>query len=122
MPIYEYVCKKCGHQQEALHKVDEKPRLACEECGAKPLSKLVSAAGFRLSGSGWYETDFKSDNKKNLAGEASEATPKVETPAKTVDAKPKVEPVKAEVAKPEPVKKAKTSSPKSKSAARSSKR
>lgn len=121
MPIYEYVCKKCGHEQEALHKVDEKPRLACDECGAKPMSRLVSAAGFRLSGSGWYETDFKSDNKKNLAGETAEAASKVETPAKTTDAKPKAEPVKA-AAKPEPAKKAKTSSSKSKSAARSSKR
>jgi putative FmdB family regulatory protein len=122
MPIYEYVCKKCGHQQEALHKVDEKPRLACDACGAKPLSKLVSAAGFRLSGSGWYETDFKSDNKKNLAGDAAEVKPAVETPAKGTDDKPKAEPVKAETAKAEPAKPAKSTSPKSKSASRSSKR
>lgn len=101
MPIYEYVCKKCGHQQEALHKVDEKPRLACDECGAKPLSRQVSAAGFRLSGGGWYETDFKSDKKKNLAGDKSEPA------AKTEDSKPKLETAKAEPAKAEPAKKEK---------------
>lgn len=103
MPIYEYVCKKCGHEQEALHKVDEKPRLACDECGAKPLSRQVSAAGFRLSGGGWYETDFKSDNKKNLAGE------KVDASAKTEDSKPKTEATKVEPAKAEPAKKPKAS-------------
>lgn len=81
MPIYEYVCKKCGHEQEALHKVDEKPRLACDECGAKPLSRMVSAAGFRLSGGGWYETDFKSDKKRNLAGDKNEAASSACAPA-----------------------------------------
>ena len=102
MPIYEYVCKKCGHQQEVLHKVDEKPRLACEECGAKPLSRQVSAAGFRLSGGGWYETDFKSDKKKNLAGEKSETPVKADKADKADnadDTKPKVEASKAEPAK-----------------------
>lgn len=102
MPIYEYVCKKCGHEQEALHKVDEKPRLACDACGAKPLSKLVSAAGFRLSGGGWYETDFKSDQKKNLAGDKSEPA------AKTEDSKPKTETAKAEPTKKKEEKPAKS--------------
>ncbi len=102
MPIYEYACKKCGHHQEALHKVDEKPRLACDKCGAKPLSKLVSAAGFRLSGGGWYETDFKSDKKKNLAGDKSEPA------AKTEDSKPKAETAKAEPAKKKEEKPAKS--------------
>lgn len=111
MPIYEYVCKKCGHQQDELHKVDEKPRLACDECGAKPMSRLVSAAGFRLSGGGWYETDFKSDNKKNLAGDKSEAPAAACTP--TGCDKP------ACAAKPEPAKKSKAKSGKSSSAAAS---
>lgn len=99
MPIYEYVCKKCGQHHEVLHKVDEKPRLACDHCGAKPLSRQVSAAGFRLSGSGWYETDFKSDNKKNLAGDKTVA------PVTAEESKPKAEPVAATPVKTEPVKK-----------------
>jgi putative FmdB family regulatory protein len=101
MPIYEYVCKKCGHQQEALHKAEEKPRLACDECGAKPMSRQVSAAGFRLSGGGWYETDFKSNNKKNLAGDKVE---KSDAPVKAGEGKPKAEATKTETAKAEPAK------------------
>lgn len=112
MPIYEYVCKKCGQHHEVLHKVDEKPRLACDQCGAKPLSRMVSAAGFRLSGAGWYETDFKSDNKKNLAGDKSE------TPTKTEDSKPKAAAAKSEPAKAEPVKKDKPAKSQDKSAAK----
>lgn len=67
MPIYEYQCEKCGHQFDALQKISEKPLKKCPECGNNSLTKLISAAGFRLKGGGWYETDFKSGNKKNLA-------------------------------------------------------
>lgn len=71
MPIYEYQCKACGHELEVIQKISEEPLKFCPECGQPELSKLVSAAGFRLKGGGWYETDFKSgDKKKNLAGEA----------------------------------------------------
>ena len=67
MPIYEYQCEKCDHQFDTLQKLSEKPLKKCPECGKMALTKLVSAAGFRLKGGGWYETDFKSGNKKNLA-------------------------------------------------------
>ena len=67
MPIYEYVCKECGHEFEALQKVSDEPLKTCPACERESLKKKISAAGFRLSGSGWYETDFKSDRKKNLA-------------------------------------------------------
>lgn len=66
MPIYEYSCKKCGEDIEILHKIDEKPKEACPACGSRALMRKVSAAGFRLSGGGWYETDFKKAGKKNL--------------------------------------------------------
>lgn len=70
MPIYEYRCKGCGHELEVIQKITEEPLKFCPECGQPQLNKLVSAAGFRLKGGGWYETDFKSgDKKKNLAGE-----------------------------------------------------
>ncbi len=71
MPIYEYRCEDCGHQLEALQKMSDKPLTDCPECGKPALKKQVSAAGFRLSGSGWYETDFKSGNKRNLAEKES---------------------------------------------------
>ena len=67
MPIFEYICDNCGHEFETLQKVSEAPLKKCEACGAKKLRKKISAAGFRLSGSGWYETDFKSGKKKNVS-------------------------------------------------------
>ncbi len=67
MPIYEYQCAKCQHQFDTLQGLHDKPLRKCPECGKLALTKLVSAAGFRLKGGGWYETDFKSGNKKNLA-------------------------------------------------------
>jgi len=68
MPIYEYQCEQCDHQFDTLQKLSDKPLRKCPECGKLKLTKLVSAAGFRLKGGGWYETDFKSGSKKNLAG------------------------------------------------------
>ena len=65
MPIYEYACKACGHRHEALQKMSDDALTDCPECGKPELKKLVSAAGFRLKGSGWYETDFKGGGKKN---------------------------------------------------------
>ncbi|WP_458525761.1 FmdB family zinc ribbon protein [Onishia taeanensis] len=69
MPIYEYECKACGHRLEKLQKISADPLTDCPSCDKDELHRLVSAAGFRLAGNGWYETDFKSGNKKNLAGE-----------------------------------------------------
>jgi len=67
MPIYEYECKACGHRLEAIQKISDDPLMDCPECREPELKKLISAAGFRLKGGGWYETDFKSGKKKNLA-------------------------------------------------------
>lgn len=67
MPIYEYQCQSCGHNLEALQKISDEPLTRCPQCQKDALKKLVSAAGFRLKGSGWYETDFKSGSKKNLS-------------------------------------------------------
>lgn len=68
MPIYEYECKACGHRLEKLQKISAEPLRDCPACEAADLNRLVSAAGFRLAGGGWYETDFKTGSKKNLAG------------------------------------------------------
>ncbi len=66
MPIYEYRCDACGHELEALQKLSDAPLTDCPECHKPSLKKLLSAAGFRLKGGGWYETDFKQGGKKNL--------------------------------------------------------
>jgi len=63
MPIYEYRCASCGHQQEFLQKVSDAPHTTCPKCGKPSLSKMLSAAGFQLKGSGWYATDFKGGSK-----------------------------------------------------------
>lgn len=68
MPIYEYQCQSCGHNMEALQKISDDPLTDCPACAEPALKKLISAAGFRLGGGGWYETDFKTGSKKNLAG------------------------------------------------------
>lgn len=66
MPIYEYQCDACGATLEKLQKLADAPLRDCPKCGEAALKKLVSAAGFRLKGGGWYETDFKKGKQKNL--------------------------------------------------------
>ena len=72
MPIYEYRCGACGHQQEFLQRLSDAPLKDCPECGKPELSKLVSAAGFQLKGTGWYATDFKNKDTKPAAKEKKE--------------------------------------------------
>ena len=76
MPIYEYRCSSCGHQQEFLQKVSDAPLTTCTACGKPDFSKMLTAAGFQLKGSGWYATDFKSKPAAAKSGEAkSDAKP-----------------------------------------------
>ena len=74
MPIYEYQCQSCQHELEALQKVSDAPLEVCPECHERALRKKVSAAAFRLKGGGWYETDFKTGDKKNLAASGAEGS------------------------------------------------
>ena len=80
MPIYDYHCNACGADSEILQKISDPPETKCPECGKRKLVKQVSAAGFRLSGGGWYETDFKKsgDKQKNLAGDKATDSSKAE--------------------------------------------
>ena len=71
MPIYEYRCDVCGDELETIQKISEAPLTHCPACGSEGLRKKISAAVFRLKGGGWYETDFKSDKKKNVASDDS---------------------------------------------------
>ena len=64
MPIYEYRCTDCGHRLEALQRLADAPLKACPACGKETLTKLMSAVGFQLKGSGWYATDFKHSGSK----------------------------------------------------------
>ena len=69
MPIYEYKCTSCGHKKEVLQKLSDAPLTECPACGKATLSKLISAAGFQLKGSGWYATDFKGGSKSGKPAE-----------------------------------------------------
>jgi putative FmdB family regulatory protein len=86
MPFYEYECSSCRYYSEVLQKITDKPLKKCPSCGKNTFKKLISAPVFRLKGSGWYETDFKTDkdNKRNLAGSDKEdATAKSESGAES---------------------------------------
>jgi putative FmdB family regulatory protein len=86
MPIYEYECESCGHTLDALQKLSEAPLKDCPACGKPALRKRVSAPRFRLKGGGWYETDFKGGNRRNLA-EGSDGGEKKTAEKKTGEGK-----------------------------------
>ncbi len=79
MPIYEYRCSSCGHQQEFLQKVSDPQLTVCTKCGKPEFSKMVTAAGFQLKGSGWYATDFKSKGTAPKAPDAKATESKADS-------------------------------------------
>jgi len=91
MPIYEYRCEACGHQQEFLQKVSDAPLTVCPQCGKPAFAKMLSAAGFQLKGSGWYVTDFRNKGSKPPAKSPDASKPEAKTPGESKpvsDAKP----------------------------------
>ena len=76
MPIYAYACKDCDHTLDALQKIADAPLVDCPDCGEPALKRLLSAPRFRLKGQGWYETDFKKDNQRNLHGDKEQSKAK----------------------------------------------
>jgi putative FmdB family regulatory protein len=117
MPIYGFECDACGHRFDRLQKLSDADPTVCPECGAERLRRQLTAPSFRLSGSGWYETDFKKDGdkKRNLTekGDGTSAEPKSDAKAEakaageaktaTSDAKP---PASSSSATPAPAAKA----------------
>ena len=94
MPIYEYRCAVCGHQDEHLQKVSDAPMTVCPACGKPEYRKQLSAAGFQLKGTGWYATDFKGGAKKS-ADAKTDAKTETKTDTKTEskpDSKPDAKP------------------------------
>ena len=80
MPIYEYQCQGCAHEFETIQKISEAPLTTCPSCGKDLLKKKISAVAFRLKGGGWYETDFKSGDKRNVIGRDDGESKGVDTP------------------------------------------
>jgi putative FmdB family regulatory protein len=84
MPIYEYRCSACGHQQEYLQKINDPPYTVCPNCSREEFNKMVTAAGFQLKGTGWYATDFKNGSKRKAKEEAKSAgAPKEDSDSST---------------------------------------
>src|ERR1700730_12758834 len=84
MPFYEYQCKNCGHDLEAMQKVSDPPLKKCPHCGKSQLQRLMSAPVFRLKGGGWYETDFKGDqDTRRIPADRREAEGSKEAAADT---------------------------------------
>ena len=93
MPIYEFQCASCGKRSDHLMRLSDPDPHACPECGAGPLTRVLSAPQFRLAGAGWYETDFKGskDKQRNLAGEGGDKSapaPETKPAAKSETATP----------------------------------
>jgi putative FmdB family regulatory protein len=95
MPIYEYACSSCEHRFDELQKISEAALVHCPKCNEPALRKLLSAPKFRLKGQGWYETDFKTGNKRNLHGEADSKPKKTDETAKEPATKSDKPPVPA---------------------------
>jgi putative FmdB family regulatory protein len=103
MPIYAFTCTACGHDYDRLQKMSDPDPTACPQCGAEAVKRQLTAPSFRLSGSGWYETDFKKDGdrKRNLTEKAEGVASKPEAVTPTAaKSEPKAE--SKPVAKPEP--------------------
>lgn len=88
MPIYEYLCKKCAHRFEKMHRHSD-PAPACPKCGGE-VGRLMSAPAVQFKGSGWYATDYakksgspagKSDSKSESKSESKPAETKSEKPS-----------------------------------------
>ena len=84
MPIYAYRCGRCGHELDALQKISEPALTDCPKCGEAALQKQLTAPGFQLKGSGWYQTDFRGGAKPAAAGAAAatEASPEAKAESK----------------------------------------
>jgi len=91
MPIYEFECLTCAERFDRLQKLSDPDPDSCPQCGATGVRRRLTAPSFRLSGSGWYETDFKKDGdkKRNLVdkGEPGKSDSAATKPADTAPAK-----------------------------------
>jgi putative FmdB family regulatory protein len=110
MPIYEYRCTACGFQKEFLQKMSDAPLTDCPECGEASLTKMVTAAGFHLKGSGWYATDFKHGQKPKSKPADKSVTKSDDQPVAKSDAKPAAK-TDAKPAPETPAKKSGTATP-----------
>lgn len=84
MPLYEYVCQKCGRKTEVLQRMNERPLRICPHCGGKKLKKAFSAPAIQFKGSGFYITDYARGTNAGKSGES----PKAAAESKSSESKP----------------------------------
>jgi len=93
MPTYEYICDACGHEFEQFQSIKARPLLQCPKCGKRELKRLIgTGAGIIFKGSGFYETDYRSESykeaEKKEKGTPDKADTKKKDDTKAKDAKP----------------------------------
>ncbi|MFZ4575708.1 MAG: FmdB family zinc ribbon protein [Phycisphaerales bacterium] len=109
MPTYDYKCKACDHRFEHFQSMSDKTLKKCPECGKNALERLIgTGAALIFKGSGFYQTDYRSESYKKSAesdkpadtkpaepkaGEAKPAEPKAADPTPAPKAEPKPAPV-----------------------------
>lgn len=86
MPIYEYVCEKCGSLIEVIQKVSDERLKRCRSCRGK-LEKVVSRTSFQLKGSGWYLTDYSRSNAESASKDSKDKTEKTDKSESKKEAK-----------------------------------
>jgi len=86
MPIYDFKCSACGHQDEMMRKASADSTMACPQCKQDSFSKMLSAPSFQLNGTGWYATDFKNKPKQDSAAQAKPETEKKAEASANTDA------------------------------------
>lgn len=90
MPIYSYLCQDCGHKLEKIQRLTDAPLTICPQCNQASLKKQITAASFKLTGTGWYETDFKNkttEKSKSTEKPASETQNTAAADSKKTDIK-----------------------------------
>lgn len=102
MPTYEYECKGCGHTFEVFQKITANPLRSCPKCKRRKIKRLIGAgAGFIFKGSGFYQTDYRSENyrkqmKEERSAQESKQPKKESTPSATASKGEKAPPAKKE--------------------------
>lgn len=88
MPTYEYVCKSCGHELEMFQSITESPKRKCPACGKNALERKIGTGGAVLfKGSGFYQTDYRSESYKKAAEAESKPAGEPKDAGKVEEAK-----------------------------------
>ena len=83
MPLYEFLCKVCGHRFEKIQKFSDPPPSECPACGEDEIEQVIHAPAVQFKGSGWYVTDYAKRGSSQSAKSESKSEAKTETKSET---------------------------------------